>query len=129
MFPCNSSFCIERYLISSLMVPKSLQASHEQLLNLITAGFFLSIVHTQLLEFFCFSGLGIHRIISAMMKAFCHPASLVLVINASGYEEEYLIERMIEDGVEQRPQIISSEISRDERWESFPYINELMSPD
>ena len=111
------------------MVPKSLQASHEQLLNLITAGFFLSIVHTQLLEFFCFSGLGIHRIISAMMKAFCHPASLVLVINASGYEEEYLIERMIEDGVEQRPQIISSEISRDERWESFPYINELMSLD
>ena len=129
MFRFNSTFCIERYLISSLMVPKSLQASHEQLLNLITAGFFLSIVHTQLLEFFCFSGLGIHRIISAMMKAFCHPASLVLVINASGYEEEYLIERMIEDGVEQRPQIISSEISRDERWESFPYINELMSPD
>lgn len=61
------------------------------------------------------SGLGIHRIISAMMRAFCHPASLVLIINASGYEEEYLIERMVEEGVEQLPQIISSEISRDER--------------
>lgn len=50
-----------------------------------------------------------------MMKAFCHPASLVLIINASGYEEEHLIERMVEEGVEQMPQIISSEISRDER--------------
>lgn len=64
-------------------------------------------------------GLGVYRIAEAFMKAFCHPASLVLVINASTCEEEYLIERLINDGVEQTPKIISSEISREERYGGY----------
>ncbi|KAF6017698.1 ERCC4 [Bugula neritina] len=60
-------------------------------------------------------GLGIYRIIEALMKAFCHPASLVLVLNASVYEEEYYFERLQLAGVEQMPKVINSEISRDER--------------
>jgi len=53
------------------------------------------------------------------MKAFCHPASLVLVLNASMYEEEYYFERLQLAGVEQMPKVINSEISRDERQVMF----------
>ena len=56
-----------------------------------------------------------YRIVTAFMKAFCHPASLVLVINASPSEEEYFMERLRAEGVEQMPKIISSEVTRDER--------------
>ncbi|XP_067940191.1 DNA repair endonuclease XPF-like [Watersipora subatra] len=64
-------------------------------------------------------GLGIYRIIEAFMKAFCHPASLLLVINASTYEEDFLIERLANAGVEQIPKIITSDITREERLKVY----------
>lgn len=63
---------------------------------------------------FCRS-LGVQRILENMLKPFCHPASLVLVLNTSGYEEEYYIEKMRAEGVEQLPKIINSEIGREDR--------------
>lgn len=62
-----------------------------------------------------FRSLGVQRILENMMKPFCHPASLVLVLNTTGYEEDYYLELMRKEGVEQLPKVINAEVGRDER--------------
>lgn len=63
-----------------------------------------------------FRSLGVQRILENTLKLFFHPACLVLVLNTSPYEEEYFVEKMLEEGVEQLPKTVNSEVTRDDRW-------------
>lgn len=50
-----------------------------------------------------------------LIKVYCDPGNLVLVIGSSASEEEFWITQLKKDGVQPLPKILSSDISIAER--------------
>ncbi|XP_041475884.1 DNA repair endonuclease XPF-like [Lytechinus variegatus] len=60
-------------------------------------------------------GLGISRLMLNFLKLYCDPGNLVLVINTTDYEENYLIDELDKAGVKPLPKVITNEYGTNER--------------
>ncbi|XP_064605253.1 DNA repair endonuclease XPF-like [Liolophura sinensis] len=60
-------------------------------------------------------GLGIDRILKNFIKVHCDPANLVLVLNVSSTEVDYLTEQLEIEGVKPLPKVITNEYNASDR--------------
>ncbi|NP_001296586.1 DNA repair endonuclease XPF-like [Hydra vulgaris] len=61
------------------------------------------------------SGLDIDRILLKVIETFCKPENLVLVLNSFSEEQEFLIDELKSKGVSHLPNIITAEVTSQER--------------
>ncbi|CAI9612709.1 unnamed protein product, partial [Staurois parvus] len=64
-------------------------------------------------------GLGIDRILQNILKLYCDPGNLVLVLNTNTAEEEYFLEQLRAEGVSHLPRIINNEVGSNERYDVY----------
>ncbi|KAL5021200.1 hypothetical protein ScPMuIL_000355 [Solemya velum] len=60
-------------------------------------------------------GLGIERVFLNFLKVYSDPANLVLVLNTSSLEEDYLLEHLEGDNVKPLPRVITNECNASDR--------------
>ncbi|GAB1606690.1 DNA repair endonuclease XPF [Argonauta hians] len=60
-------------------------------------------------------GLGCERILINLIKVYCDPGNLVLVLNNNSTEEDYICDRLKADGVKEIPRIVTNEFSAPNR--------------
>ena len=60
-------------------------------------------------------GLGLERLVAALVRVHCDPGQLVLVMGTGRPEEEYLTERLTADGVTPLPRTVTADTSVTER--------------
>ncbi|TRY83980.1 hypothetical protein DNTS_006298 [Danionella cerebrum] len=64
-------------------------------------------------------GLGIDRILLHFMKVYSEEGSLVLLLNTSAPEQEYLTEQLRAEGVQHLPQTVTSDVQSTERYNVY----------
>eukprot|EP00117_Sycon_ciliatum_P008410 scpid67245/ scgid11121/ DNA repair endonuclease XPF; DNA excision repair protein ERCC-4 len=64
-------------------------------------------------------GLGVHRLVSALIQIHCDPGSLLLVVNASQLELDILLEAGIQSGTAHPPQVISNQTGAPDRQQKY----------
>ncbi|KAJ8040533.1 DNA repair endonuclease XPF [Holothuria leucospilota] len=60
-------------------------------------------------------GLGMDRIFTSLLKLYCDPGNLVLVLNTSEQEQEYLMEELEKCGTAVMPRMVNNEVGTNER--------------
>lgn len=75
---------------------------------------FLDILHEDGLVI-CAKGLGLEIVLLNIIKVFCDPGNLVLVIGSSTPEEDFWITQLKKDGIKPLPKILSADTSITER--------------
>ncbi|KAL5241016.1 hypothetical protein ACI65C_008426 [Semiaphis heraclei] len=75
---------------------------------------FLDILHEDGLVI-CAKGLGLEIVLLNVIKVFCDPGNLVLVVGSSTPEEEFWITQLKKDGIKPLPKILSADTSIAER--------------
>lgn len=60
-------------------------------------------------------GLGLEIVLLNVIKVFCDPGNLVLVVGSSTPEEEFWITQLKKDGIKPLPKILSADTSIAER--------------
>ena len=60
-------------------------------------------------------GLGLERLVAALVRVHCDPGQLVLVMGTGRPEEEYIAERLAADGVTPMPRTVTADTSVSER--------------
>lgn len=60
-------------------------------------------------------GLGLHSVILSLLKVWCDPGNLVLVLGTQSQEEEYFITQLDAQGISPLPKIINNESNSNER--------------
>lgn len=75
---------------------------------------FLDVLHEDGLVI-CAKGLGLETVILNIIKVFCDPGNLVLVIGSSSPEEDFWITQLKKDGIKPLPKILSADTSIAER--------------
>lgn len=66
--------------------------------------------------FFIYRGLGLEVVLLNIIKVYCDPGNLVLVIGSSAPEEEFWITQLQKDGVKPLPKVLSADTSIAERY-------------
>jgi DNA excision repair protein ERCC-4 len=74
-----------------------------------------------LLKFFntlftTYRGLGLETVFMNILKVYCDPGNLVLVLGTNDYEETYFIEKLKNNGVNHLPRIITAHCLSEERF-------------
>ena len=64
-------------------------------------------------------GLGLHKIIIQLLRAFCDRGQLVFLLNVNADEESYFLNQLKEDGVDPLPRFMRSDFSIRERTELY----------
>lgn len=62
-----------------------------------------------------FRGLGLEIVLLNIIKVYCDPGNLVLVVGSSSAEEDYWISQLIKDNVKPLPKVLSADTSIAER--------------
>ncbi|KAL4098991.1 hypothetical protein QTP88_023494 [Uroleucon formosanum] len=75
---------------------------------------FLDILHEDGLVI-CAKGLGLEIVLLNIIKVFCDPGNLVLVVGSSTPEEDFWITQLKKDGIKPLPKILSADTSITER--------------
>ncbi|XP_050525134.1 DNA repair endonuclease XPF [Daktulosphaira vitifoliae] len=75
---------------------------------------FLDILHEDGLVI-CAKGLGLETVILNIIKVYCDPGNLVLVLGSSAPEENYWIDQLKKDGIKPLPKVLSADTSISER--------------
>lgn len=75
---------------------------------------FLDILHEDGL-IICAKGLGLEIVLLNIIKVFCDPGNLVLVVGSSTPEEDFWITQLKKDGIKPLPKILSADTSIAER--------------
>ena len=60
-------------------------------------------------------GLGLERLLAALVRVHCDPGQLVLVMGTGRPEEEYVADRLTADGVSPGPRTVTADTSVSER--------------
>lgn len=63
-----------------------------------------------------YRGLGLEIVILNIIKVFCDPGNLVLVVGSSTPEEDFWITQLKKDGIKPLPKILSADTSIAERY-------------
>lgn len=66
-----------------------------------------------------FRGLGLERIFCEMIKLYCAEHNLVFILGCTDVEQTYMIEQLVNEGVDPPPRIITAEISIADRRELY----------
>ncbi|XP_050425098.1 DNA repair endonuclease XPF isoform X1 [Adelges cooleyi] len=75
---------------------------------------FLDVLHEDGLVI-CAKGLGLETVILNIIKVYCDPGNLVLVLGSSAPEEDYWISQLNKEGVKPLPKVLSADTSISER--------------
>ncbi|CAI6366875.1 unnamed protein product [Macrosiphum euphorbiae] len=75
---------------------------------------FLDVLHEDGLVI-CAKGLGLEIVLLNIIKVFCDPGNLVLVVGSSAPEEDFWITQLKKDGIKPLPKILSADTSIAER--------------
>lgn len=66
-------------------------------------------------KMYVFRGLGLEIVLMNIIKVYCDPGNLVLVIGSSSHDEDFWITQLKKDGVKPLPKVLSADISIAER--------------
>lgn len=62
-----------------------------------------------------FRGLGLETVLLNIIKVYCDPGNLVLIVGSSAAEEDYWISQLKKDDIKPLPKILSADTSINER--------------
>ncbi|KAF0302752.1 DNA repair endonuclease XPF [Amphibalanus amphitrite] len=101
-------------------------AISERVQATVTSGALLSYETQMLLELLAEDGLlvsarglGLERLVTALVRVHCDPGQLVLVMGTGRPEEEYIVERLAADGVSPLPRTVTADTSVSERRQVY----------
>lgn len=60
-------------------------------------------------------GLGLHSVLLSLLKVWCDPGNLVLVLGSQSQEEEYFITQLEAQGINPLPKVINNESNANDR--------------
>jgi DNA excision repair protein ERCC-4 len=64
---------------------------------------------------YVYRGLGLETVLLNIIKVYCDPGNLVLVIGSSSHDEDFWITQLKKDGVKPLPKVLSADTSIAER--------------
>lgn len=62
-----------------------------------------------------FRGLGLETVLLNIIKVYCDPGNLVLIVGSSAPEEDFWISQLRRDGIKPLPKLLSADTSITER--------------
>lgn len=71
--------------------------------------------YTYFTNYCIFRGLGLETVLLNIIKVYCDPGNLVLVIGSSTSEENFWITQLKKDGIKPLPKVLTADISIAER--------------
>lgn len=73
------------------------------------------------MSFLACRGLGIETIFLNLLKVYCDPGNLVIVVGTSSKEEEFYVAQLEAEGVKPLPKIITTAYAASDRYDNLPH--------